>query len=47
MSEYEYGLAKDVIVDGSNNNQTETQGQKGGQEQQQKQGNQSSGPLEK
>ena len=46
MSEYEYGLAKDVIVDGSNN-QTETQGQQGGQEQQQKQGNQSSGPLEK
>ena len=33
MSDYEYGLAKDVIVEGSSSNQTGTQ-QQGGQQQQ-------------
>ena len=32
MSDYEYGLAKDVIVEGSSSNQTGTQ-QQGGQQQ--------------
>ncbi|MGZ5547723.1 MAG: hypothetical protein ACXWFZ_07205, partial [Nitrososphaeraceae archaeon] len=33
MSEYEYGLAKDVIVEGSSSNQTGTQQQSGQQQQ--------------